>query len=156
MSGGRRYFPSQSSVEAAIRELGLDDGMPCGVQRALAPLGEWHLLVGCVMLNKTDRRQARRALAEILRLAPDPESFVERCVADDGLLDAIRPCGLVGVRFARLVLMTVDYLRGVPLRDVFGIGRYALDSHDIFIMGKRPDPALVSDHELRKYLEAQP
>lgn len=152
----RRYVPAWSSVEAALRALDRDDGLPCGVQRALAPLGEWHLLLGCIMLNKTDRKAARRALAKIVRVAPDPESFVEKCVADDDILDAIRPCGLVSVRFARLVLMTVDYLRGVPLGDIFGVGRYALDSHDVFIMGKKPDPALVSDHELKKYLETQP
>jgi len=148
----RGSAPSREEVDRAVRALENDDGMPCGVQRALAPLGDWYLLLGCTMLNKTTRRAARRALADMLRAAPGPEAFLAKCLEDDSVLDILQPCGLASVRFARLVLMTTDYLRGADISYIFGVGKYASDSYEIFILGRTLDPASVSDYELKRYL----
>lgn len=51
------------------------DDLPCATQRACAEVGPWHLLVGCMMLNKTDRWQARPAIRALFDLAPIPEDL---------------------------------------------------------------------------------
>ena len=40
-------------MAVTLREI---DDLPCATLRACAGLGAWHVLVGCLMLNRTERR----------------------------------------------------------------------------------------------------
>ena len=127
------------------------DGVPCLTQRVTARLGTWHLLVGCMMLNRTERRQAWRALDALFDLAQGPEGLA--AVPDDALRKILQPCGFGERRLTALRALTEDWLEGVPLADIRHVGRYALASHAIFCRGERPDPETVQDGQLRLFLE---
>jgi hypothetical protein len=127
------------------------DDDPCAVQRATVQLGGWQLIVGCMMLNKTHRKQARPALQRIFDLAPIPEEFAD--VPMEDLVEAIRPCGLYNRRALMLKRMTEDWMAGVAVEKLRGTGPYAWDSYDIFVRGIDLEPRPDMDAELVRYLE---
>jgi len=133
----------------------VDDGIPCLTQRVLAPYGGWHLLVGCLLLNLTDRCQARPALEKLFELLPGPERGAALMDSDGEARAILRPCGLVNKRIVAIREMSQDYLdprKRKPL-DLRYCGQYAIDSWDIFIGGARLLPEDTSDGELGLYLE---
>jgi hypothetical protein len=121
------------------------------MQRTLAPLSDWHLMVGCMMLNQTTRRQAFPALERIFGLAPGPEEFLR--LPDGALRPALLPCGLADRRMGGLRRMTAALLSGVPVLKLPYAGQYAWDSYDIFVKGAVLHPSDVGDTSLRPYLE---
>ena len=128
----------------------VEDGVPCLTQRTLAPMGAWHLLLGCVMLNQTHRRQARPAVEAILAAAAGPEEFA---AAPDGpIAAALLPCGLATRRLAVLRAMTEAHLAGEHVLKLPGLGPYAWDSYDIFALGALLGPEDVGDLSLRPFL----
>lgn len=127
-----------------------EDGIPCLTQRSLVPFSDWHLLVGCLMLNRTTRRQARAALDQLFRLAPWAQDLEK--VTDEQLLEILRPCGFGNRRAVALRNLTEDFLKDTPLRDIRHCGPYAWDSFEIFSRGKILDPESVGDSELKAYL----
>jgi hypothetical protein len=126
------------------------DDLPCTTQRACAEVGPWHLLVGCMMLNKTDRRQARPAIRALFDLAPIPEDLQN--VRDDQLLAILHPCGLANRRLIALRAMTADWLTGRAVKDLRYCGQYALDSYDIFVRHKHVALRADIDSEIARYL----
>ena len=127
------------------------DDLPCATQRACAGLGAWHVLVGCLMLNRTERRQARTALRALFAAVPDPGYLRD---ADEGRLrEILRPCGLGNRRLAALRALTEDWLEGRPVEEIRHCGPYAIDSFNIFVRGinveRRPD----MDGEILLYLD---
>ncbi len=128
----------------------VEDGVPCLTQRTLRRYGPWHLIVGCLMLNQTDRRQARPALRRIFAMAPSPGAFLR---ADRARMrEVLLPCGLADARGLRLRQMSEAYVAGAPPTRLPGLGPYAWDSYDIFINGALLHPEDVGDHSLRPYL----
>lgn len=127
------------------------DDQPCATQRACATLGAWHVLVGCLMLNRTERRQARAALRALFVLAPDPGCLAD--VDEDRLREILRPCGLGNRRLTAIRALTEDWLAGKPVEDIRYCGPYAIDSFNIFVRGvnveRRPD----MDGEILLYLD---
>lgn len=126
------------------------DEKPCATQRACAEIDPWHLLVGCMMLNKTDRCQARPAIRRIFELASIPEELAG--VRDDELLEVLRPCGLGNRRLIALRAMTEDWLAGLAVEDIRYCGQYALDSYDIFVRQKSIALRPNIDSEIARYL----
>jgi hypothetical protein len=126
----------------------VEDGIPCLTQRTLAPIGDWHLLLGCMMLNQTHRRQARPALVTIFERAGRPEDL-----AGAEIGDALLPCGLATRRERGIREMTAALLAGVPVLKLPHIGDYAIDSWHIFARGVVLFPEDVGDHSLKPYLE---
>jgi hypothetical protein len=116
-------------------------------------MGEWHLLVGCLMLNRTERRQAKRALIAIFSMAPRPEDLAE--VEDSDLMEALRPCGFGNRRLKAIRALTEDWLAGLPVEEIRYCGRYASDSHDIFVRGRDVERHVGIDAELARYLDAR-
>jgi methyl-CpG-binding domain protein 4 len=117
----------------------------------LAAVGPWHLLVGCLMLNRTTRAQAKKVLLDFFSLVGRPEDLT--AVSDGALLAVLRPCGLGRRRLAGLRLLTEDYLAGKPVSGIRFCGPYARASHEIFVEGLVPPPTEVTDAELVAYLE---
>lgn len=126
------------------------DGLPCLTQRVLAAVGPWHMLVGCAMLNRTHRRQAWPALERFFEIVREPEELAG--VPDEALEPVLRPCGLARRRLDGIRKMTEDYLAGLPVSELRHVGKYGRDSFEIFMLGIRPEPGTVGDHELEKFL----
>ena len=111
------------------------------------------MLVGCLMLNKTERKQAKKALREIFALAPSPEDL--SAVPDAVLTEVLRPCGLWNRRLTGLRALTEDWLAGLPIDESRYCGRYARDSHDIFVGGLNIERHIGMDAELARYLDSR-
>ena len=91
----------------------VDDGRPCLTQRTLAAVSPWHLVVGVLMQNRTDRGCARPALERVFRIAPTPEDALALSGEGRGLLlEAIRSCGLQNRRLRAILEATEDYVAG--------------------------------------------
>jgi hypothetical protein len=127
------------------------DSEPCATQRACAALGAWHVLVGCMMLNKTTRTQARAALKRIFDLVEDPGELAD--VSDDALLEILLPCGLANRRLRGLRAMTEDWLAGKPVDRMRYVGQYAIDSFRIFVLHEEVVVRDDMDAEIRLFLE---
>lgn len=104
----------------------------------------WKLLVSCILLNQTSRRQVDAVIdAGLFERFPTPQSmaFADR----EEIADAVRHLGFGNVRSARLHSFStqwVDYwMKWLKhptedeLRRFTGIGPYALDSYRIFWLG---------------------
>lgn len=88
------------------------DDLPCATQRACAQRGAWHVLAGCLMLNRTTRAQARDALRKLFAIVPEPGCLA--AVSNKRLLEILTPCGLGNRRLAALRAMTEDWLGAAP------------------------------------------
>ena len=126
------------------------DDLPCATQRACVGRGAWHVLVGCLMLNRTTRTQARNALRKLFAAAPEPGRLAD--VSDEHLLEILTPCGLGNRRLAALRALTEDWLEGLPVEKIRHVGPYALDSFNIFVRGEHVEQRPDMDAEIRLYL----
>ena len=139
-----------------------DERSPYGlIQEDLWPT-PWRLLVACIMLNLTSRRQAQPVWEELFRRWPTPEAL---WVHDDRptlliveeLTELLRPLGLQNRRALSIWRMTFDYLVVRPdlnrdgVLSLSGVGKYASDSWRIFV--DREIVHDVQDKELRRYVE---
>ena len=134
----------------------VDDGLPCLTQRVCAQHSDWHILIGCLLLTKTDRKQARPALEMLFDRVPGPAEAAALKDPEDkeALRDVLEPCGLLNRRFQAIVELSRDYLdpsKRVPL-DLSWVGKYAIDSYDMFALGAELHVADVEDPELTDWL----
>lgn len=109
----------------------------------------WKILVCCMMLNLTGRRQVDKVIDEFFRRWPDA---LECGNADPREMEELlTPLGLQSRRSYNLIQMSKDYTGKDWERpkELHGIGQYAQDAWDLFIEGKIPDE--VKDHALVKY-----
>lgn len=120
---GERYVPPRS---------------PFGlIQEDLWP-NEWMILVSCILLNLTNRKQVEQVLPEFMERWSTPEQFMEADYTD--VAELIAPLGFLRRRTVCLKKMTERYLEGEweDSRDLPGIGAYGGASHDIFCRGIIP------------------
>lgn len=103
-----------------------------------APESGWLVLVVCMMLNCTSRKQVEKVLPEFRQRWPTPESFVN--VDSREVAVVIRSLGFANRRAANLQKMTACYLsldwdhaEAPP-----GVGPYAAASWEIFCAGAVP------------------
>ena len=127
------------------------DDKPCATQRACAELGAWNVLVGCLMLNRTTRVQARAALQKLFEVAEDPGDLEH--VPDETLAEILRPCGLGNRRLKAIRALTEDWLNGLPVEQMRHVGQYAIDSFNIFVRHQEVEVRSDMDAEIRLYLE---
>ena len=112
----------------------------------------WKMLVACILLNQTSYKQVHLIRDELFETYPDPESM---SVADEReLAELLRPLGLYNRRAVTLKKFSEQYLEGfTDVGDLYGIGRYAVDSWKIFQDGDlsvRP-----TDSVLKRYLSGE-
>lgn len=119
------------------------------IQESLWP-DEWLILVACLMLNQTQRKQVERVMPEFIRRWPSPDAFLASDPTHVALL--IQPLGFVNRRGGYLRLMTQAFLEGnwCDARVLPGCGEYAGRAHDVFCRGIIGDKE-PSDHVLVKY-----
>ena len=111
----------------------------------------WKMMVCCMMLNQTSRRQVDVIRDEFFERWPDPETMVD---ADESELAVLLHClGFYNKRAKSLIRMSEDWQNKDWRRpiELHGIGKYAQDSWNIFVEGLLPDK--VEDHVLTTYVE---
>lgn len=126
----------------------------------------WQAILACMLLNRTRRQQAHRALWRVLRVWPTEFDLVHAPLIE--LADAIRECGFQLRRAESIKRMAddvasqavVDWLDHEELaefhihlmeRPVHGMGRYALESWQLITMGDLDAVPEPQDHELRAW-----
>ena len=119
------------------------------IQEDLWP-DEWLILVVCMMLNCTSRKQVDRVMPEFRRRWPSPAAFLAAPDAD--VVGLTRPLGFANRRTTNLKKMTAAYLAGgwQHARELPGVGAYAAAAWEIFCAGKLPAEC-PNDHALTQY-----
>lgn len=124
------------------------------------PESEWLILVSCMMLNCTSRKQVERVLPSFVVSWPTPEAFITANDAD--VIELCRPLGFANRRTKALRKMTEQFVKHewTHAKELHGIGVYASRCWEIFckgILGNEPpqDHALVRYWEWRTYHEKQ-
>jgi methyl-CpG-binding domain protein 4 len=111
----------------------------------------WRVLVTCIFLNQTARRQVEPVLEAFFARWPSAEDAAQAEIDEVEVL--LRPLGLSKARARNLVAMSRAFVAGgwmSPL-ELPGIGRYGADAWAIFVEGDIDiEPA---DHALRRYVE---
>lgn len=127
------------------------------IQESLWP-DEWMILVSCMMLNCTSRKQVEKILPAFMQKWPTANDLSE-CDLEE-LKTLIRPLGFSNRRSLALKKMSTVYLskNWSHAHELPGIGIYAARAWEIFcrgIVGDVPpeDHALVSYYHWRKQNE---
>jgi methyl-CpG-binding domain protein 4 len=111
----------------------------------------WRLLVCCVLLNQTSRRQVDTVVPRIFELWPTPRSMANADQIE--LSEFLRPLGFHNVKAKRLVEMSWGFVNGADVSELYGVGKYALDSYRLFVLGDTSvEP---TDKELLAYMEEE-
>ena len=115
-----------------------------------APESEWIILVACIMLNCTTRKQVEKILPSFREKWPAPQTFINADKIEVATL--ITPLGFCRRRTVCLMQMTKQYLEGTwtHASELPGIGPYGSTSWEIFcrgIIGDEPP----KDHALTQY-----
>jgi adenine-specific DNA glycosylase len=120
------------------------------LQETLWP-SEWQILVACVLLNQTQRKQVERVLPDFIDRWPTPQQFLQAKPGD--VCEVIRRLGFSTRRTDLLFQMTRRYLCGPwrHARELPGIGEYGAACHEIFCRGNVPI-VLPNDHALKQYV----
>jgi endonuclease III len=110
----------------------------------------WKILVVCMFLNQTGRKQVDMVRDEFFEKYPNASKCV---MADyDEMVRILTPMGFQNKRSSAIIRMSREYMnmKWEKASDLYGIGKYANDSYEIFInhnLDVEPD-----DHILNKYL----
>lgn len=111
---------------------------------------EWKILVCCIFLNLTNRKQVDKMRDNFFTRWPTPESISESDY--ESLVAILQPLGLSKKRAKTIIRFSDEFINKDwedPI-ELYGIGKYGQDSYDIFINDKIiEDP---SDHVLKKYI----
>lgn len=119
----------------------------------------WQMMIYCMLLNRTQRKQVDKVCDELFIRWSGPCSMA--LAEYDNLVKVLQPLGLAGIRATRLIRFSQQYFISkrlfsgyeslLALEGIAGIGEYALDSFAIFSLGHiniRP-----RDKELIRYVE---
>lgn len=119
------------------------------IQEDLWP-NEWKILVVCMMLNCTTRKQVEKVYPNFFSKWPTPEIFSNSNAYE--LTQVIRPLGFANRRAKGLMKMTNDYLHKnwIHASELFGIGEYASRAWEMFCLNHVGNTA-PNDHALVKY-----
>jgi len=119
------------------------------LQESLWP-DEWRVLVSCLLLNLTTRKQVEKVIDRLFRKYPGPVSM--SFAKDEELKGIIKTLGLANKRVKTLKRFSHEYLTKtwtMPI-ELYGCGKYANDAWRIFCRGdwRLVDP---QDHALNDY-----
>ena len=111
---------------------------------------EWKLLVSCLLLNLTTRKQVDSVIHEFFKRWPAPVSLLG--ADEQELQELIKPLGMWRKRSKTLRRFTREYLtlEWETPKDLYGCGKYADDAWRIFCIGEwsMVEP---NDHALNNY-----
>lgn len=110
----------------------------------------WKILVCCLCLNLTTRKQMEPVVERIFQRWPDAKSLSE--AEDIELTETIRSLGMWKKRVNTLKKMSAQYHTGEwkDVSELHGVGKYASDAYRIFVLGdwRNVEPM---DHVLNDY-----
>lgn len=95
----------------------------------------WKMLIGCIMLNQTGNKNVRKVIYSFFDKWPSPQSVLK---ADENeIREHIRTLGFCNVRTQRIIRFSHEYInkKFSKANELYGIGKYADDSYEIFIKG---------------------
>ena len=111
----------------------------------------WKILVTCLLLNQTSRKQVEPMIHDFFFEYPDPNAIITG--SEDKLRSKLKSLGLVNRRIKTLKRFSEEYLSAnwSTAKELYGCGKYADDAYSIFIKGEwqsiEPnDHALVDYH----------
>ena len=119
------------------------------IQEDLWP-NEWKILVSCLMLNLTTRKQVDSVIYKFFNRWPTPESLAAADLKE--VQNMIKPLGMWRKRSTTLLRFNKEYqeTNWVTAKDLHGCGKYANDAWLIFCKGVWKDVE-PNDHALTKY-----
>lgn len=108
----------------------------------------WKMMVSCIFLNRTHRDVFDKIRCDFFYRYSSPEKFVN---ADEyEVKDIISFLGFKNRRYENLKNFSEDFMNNVNIEKCRGIGKYALDSYEIFFKGNiEVDP---DDEKLKEYI----
>lgn len=111
---------------------------------------EWMILISCMMLNQTSRKQVEKVLPEFQRRWPTPQRFISANRVE--IYEICRPLGFANRRTDNMMKMTHHYLAGPweHARDLPGVGEYGARAWEIFCQGIIGE-VQPNDHALTDY-----
>lgn len=112
----------------------------------------WKMLIGCILLNQTTRKQVDRVREELFSLWPDPLEMSQ--AEPEAVSEVIRPLGFYNKRAKTLIKFSQEWTEKdwtEPI-ELHGIGKYAQDSWEIF--QKNNFDVQPTDKELIGYLRS--
>ena len=108
----------------------------------------WKMLVCCMLLNLTNRKQVDTIRDELFKKYPTPKDMMNASHRE--LADILKPLGLYNRRATSLRLMSAGYISGFKSVDeLYGIGKYAKDSWEIFQNNNtkiKPDDKVLQEY----------
>ena len=109
----------------------------------------WKIMVCCILLNQTTRKQVDKVRDTLFKRWPSPEAMA--IANEDELIEVIRSLGFYNRRAKTLIKFSREWTEKdwkTP-RELYGIGQYAHDSWNIFVEHKFiKNP---TDHILKAY-----
>ena len=95
----------------------------------------WKMLIGCIMLNQTSNKNVRQVIYTFFDRWPNPQSVLN--TSPDEIREHIRPLGFYNMRTDRIIRFCREYINKTFTKasELYGIGKYANDSYEIFING---------------------
>ena len=109
----------------------------------------WKMLVCCMLLNLTNRKQVDTIRDELFERYPTPKDMMKANQSE--LAELLKPLGLYNRRAKSLKKMSEGYVEGFKSVDeLYGIGQYAKDSWEIFQNNNRK--VNPTDKVLQEYL----
>ena len=110
------------------------------------------MLVCCMLLNLTNRKQVDTVIDELFGRYPTPEDMMNAEHSD--VVDIVQPLGLYNTRAERLIKMSEGYVKGFnSVDELYGIGQYAKDSWEIF--QNKNNNIKPTDKVLQEYLRQE-
>lgn len=120
------------------------------IQETLWP-DAWAVMVACIMLNQTQRKQVDKILPAFLKRWPTALSIFEETDTIE-ISGMIKPLGFGNRRTSQIVMFASDFLsEQKDVRDWSGIGQYGRAAYMVFF--ERKLPLIVKDHALAQYIE---
>ena len=95
----------------------------------------WQMMICCIFLNQTSRKQVDGIRDEFFKLWPNPNKAAK---ADpEKMKSIIKSLGFVNRRTHSIIRMSQDFITKdwTEPKELFGIGQYGQDSYDIFVRG---------------------
>lgn len=119
------------------------------IQESLWP-DEWKILVACMLLNQTTRKQLDKVVGPFFERWPTPHALLASSPEEIGSM--LKPLGFWRRRPLTLLKFSRQYIdkQWKEPKELHGVGKYASDAWHIFIKGdwKAVEP---NDHALNFY-----
>jgi methyl-CpG-binding domain protein 4 len=112
----------------------------------------WKMLVCCILLNLTQRKQVDGIRHELFSKYPTEYEMME--ADEDELSEILRPLGLYRRRAKTLIKFSWMWVNGfTDVMELHGVGKYAKDSWEIFQMNNMN--VVPTDKVLLEYLHQE-